>query len=290
MIAIIKDLTKIKLVYFVLICEVAGYFLGFEYEHVFSILHFALSFFGLALVTMGSFALNEAQESDIDKLMERTSTRPIPSGALNVKQALAIAMVFMLVGLAMLYQVQPLAALLALLTILFYNLFYTKFWKMKWAFGAVPGALPGAMPVVIGYVCTSGRAFTPECIYLFLIMFLWQMPHFWSLAIRFKEDYNKGGVPVLPVKLGDTKTVYHMGLYVFVYVALALAAPWFVRPYYAYFILVVPFSLKVLWEFYQYAKTEGREGWLKFFLWVNFSMLAFLWAPVIDKWLYIYLI
>ena len=101
---------------------------------------------------------------------------------------------------------------LGLFTVALYNGLYTLYWKKKWAFGAVPGAIPGAMPVVIGYSANHANVFTPECLYLFLIMFLWQMPHFWSLAIRYKDDYKKGGFPVLPAVIGVPKTLFHIGL------------------------------------------------------------------------------
>lgn len=141
------------------------------------------------------------------------------------------------------------------------------------------------MPVVIGYSVNDSHLFSPDCIYLFLIMFLWQMPHFWSLALRYKEDYAKGGFPVLPARKGASVTLYQIGLYTFIYVALALASPLFLKGNMAYVFLVVPISLKVLWEFVKYFRSQDPAKWLPFFLWTNMSMLAYLGAPVLDKWL-----
>ncbi len=181
--------------------------------------------------------------------------------------------------------VQSRVAILGLWTVGFYNLLYTLYWKKRWAFGAVPGAIPGALPVVIGYSANSSLLLSPDCIYAFLIMFLWQMPHFWSLAIRFQDDYSKGGIPVLPTRIGTHATLYHIGLYVFAYVGLAIASPFFIQAYFFYLLVVLPLAFKVLWEFFKYFRQGGeRAGWLPFFLWTNFSVLIFLAGPVIDKW------
>ena len=145
-------------------------------------------------------------------------------------------------------------------------------------------AIPGAMPVLIGYFVTRDIAAVGiECVYLFLILFLWQMPHFWSLAIKYTEDYKKAGIPVLPAKLGKQRTFYHIGLYLFTYIAVAIGSPWFVDAHFFYIVLVFPFSVILLYEFFRFVQTSTH--WLRFFLWVNASLFAFLIAPVMDKWL-----
>lgn len=277
------------LVYFVLITSACGYFLSLAVETKFSWLHLLSTVLGIALITMGSFALNQWQEVAIDSKMQRTQGRPIPAGIISKSNAFIIASLLLLIGTPLLWWASPLSALLCWLTVVLYNGLYTMLWKPKWVFGAVPGAIPGAMPVVIGYAANTTDIFHKESLYLFLIMFLWQMPHFWSLAIRYQEDYKKGNIPVLPSVLGDYTTIFHMGLYLFLYVALALAAPLFVPVRYTYVILVVPFSIVVLWQFLKFAKTQGKTNWLAFFLWINFSMLAYLIAPVLDKWYFILL-
>ena len=120
-------------------------------------------------------------------------------------------------------------------------------------------------------------------------MFLWQMPHFWSLAVRYKDDYTKGGFPVLPARIGVERTLYHVGLYTFAYIGVAIAAPWFVNTHVLYLIVILPLALKVLWEFFAYYRAHGTRSWLPFFLWVNLSMLAFVCVPVFDKWLLYFL-
>jgi protoheme IX farnesyltransferase len=242
----------------------------------------------LYFFSAGSFAINQAQEWQIDRRMPRTTDRPIPSGRITVKQAWLIGITFIILGTVCGLFAGPLVVVFGLLTVIMYNVLYTLYWKKKWAFGAVPGALPGAMPVVIGYAATAPHLWQSELLYAFLIMFLWQMPHFWALAIRFKDDYEKGGIPVLPAKLGTTPTLFHMGLYVFAYVGLALVSPWFTTAHYLYVLAVVPFALKVLYEFLRYYNAGAEKRWLPFFLWTNFSVLVFLIAPVLDKWYRVY--
>jgi len=252
-------------------------------------MHPVLLMLGLYFISAGSFAINQAQEWRRDKVMPRTFYRPLPQGKIQPWQAYFLGFIFCLFGSFLLYVLSPLSAGLGLLTILLYNGAYTLFWKRKMAFGAVPGAIPGAMPVVIGYAANSTNIFSLECVYLFLIMFLWQMPHFWCLAIRFKDDYKKGGFPVLPVRVGVPRTLYFIGLYVFAYVALALASPLVVKTNFFYLLFVVPLGFKVLYEFIKYFQSEAQKGWLPFFLWTNLSVLIFLGVPVFDKWLFYYI-
>ncbi|MCB0366061.1 MAG: protoheme IX farnesyltransferase [Bdellovibrionaceae bacterium] len=277
------DLTKTGIVVFVLLSGLAGYFLSFPSGSVFSGIHLLVFMVGLYLISAGSFALNQAQEWERDSVMDRTKGRPIPAGKLKSWQAWTIGICFVGIGTGLLYSIEPLSAFLGLLTVLLYNGFYTLFWKRRWAFGAVPGAIPGAMPAVIGYSVHSVDLLEPGCIYLFLIMFLWQMPHFWCLAIRYREDYERGGFPVLASVLGTDKTLFHIGLYVLVYIGVALVSPWFIKTHILYLLLVVPFAFKVLWEFYLYYRQEAKGSWIRFFLWVNFSLLAFMGAPVFDR-------
>lgn len=280
----LTELFKPGIVFIVLVTGLAGYALSFEVEHNFSVWHLLGFLTGLGALSGGSFALNQAQEWGIDQRMPRTQFRPIPAGTVTVRTATVLGFSFVIFGLILLSNVSPLAMSLGGLTAILYNIFYTMMWKPNWVFAAVPGAIPGAMPVVIGYAANSGNIFTPECLYMFMIMFLWQMPHFWSLAIRFKEDYRKGGIPVLPAALGVDRALFHIGLYVFVYVALAMASPWFFDLKYTYLLLIVPFALKVLWEFVKYFRTNGEGRWFPFFMWVNGSLLVFMLVPVIQKW------
>lgn len=280
-------MTKTGIILFSVVSALAGYAVSYRTGQYFELLHPILLVIGLYLVAGGGFALNQAQEWKIDALMDRTRKRPIPSGLFTPFQGYAIGILMILGGLLVLGALGPLPAGLALLTLILYNGVYTLIWKRKMAFAAVPGAIPGAMPVVIGYSVNQPEIWRPDCVYLFLVLFLWQMPHFWALAIRFREDYRQGGIPVLPLRIGVDRSLYHMGLYVFTYVGVALMAPWFLKAHALYLLLVFPISMKVLYEFFKYFKVHEGRAWLPFFLWTNLSLLVYLAVPVMDKWLYL---
>lgn len=278
------ELVKSRIVKMVLITGAIGYALGFPFEQEFQFLHFIFFLIGLGSLSAGSLALNSVQEWRLDLKMERTANRPIPKGLISPKRAFAFSILLILFGTLVLYFVQPLTCLIGMLTVFSYNLIYTEILKRRSPFAAVPGAIPGAAPVLMGYSAINIHIFNPESIYTFLLMFLWQMPHFWALAIRYMSDYAKGGFPVLPVELGKQRTLYHMGLYLIPYIALAVMSPWFVEVGYGYYILVLPLAVISVYEFYKFLESKGEKNWVRFFVWINLSMLGFLMAPVIDRW------
>ena len=282
-------LTKSGIVFFALVSAGAGYTLALssKAEYVVSISAVPWPFLwllaGLYLVVSGSFALNQSYEWRLDCIMKRTQKRPVPRGKITALQAFDLGVTQVILGLLTLLALKPLTAGLALLAVLLYNFFYTVFWKKKWAFAAVPGALPGALPVMIGYSVPSSSIFSIESLYLFFILFLWQMPHFWSLALHYKKDYQSAGIPVLPLNLGLNKTFYYMGFYLLSYLGLALLSPLFFKMNVIYILILVPFCIKVFLEFIKFSK---KLKWKPFFIWLNFSVLLFLWAPVFDLWIY----
>jgi protoheme IX farnesyltransferase len=136
----------------------------------------------------------------------------------------------------------------------------------------------------MGYAAARGEIFTPGGIYLFLILFFWQMPHFWVLALRFQKDYAQGGFPTLPVAHGTGITVNHIVLWCLAYVGLAILGPLFLQVKAAYCIPTFLMSVKVLWELSKFVKEPEGKKWLHFFLWVNFSLIVYLGAAVVDIW------
>ncbi|MFP5518953.1 MAG: protoheme IX farnesyltransferase [Bdellovibrionia bacterium] len=284
-----SDLTKFGIVVFALLAGVAGYATGFQVENPFDWKHALEAMLGLYFLSSGSLALNQVQEWKLDQKMPRTSSRPIASGKIKPAAAAILAVGFLLAGQVTLFNVSEVAGYVGLASVILYNGLYTMYWKKKWVFAAVPGAIPGALPVTIGYAASNPNIFNSESIYLFLIMFLWQMPHFWALAIRYKDDYAAGGIPTLPAVVGIERTLYHIGLYTFAYIGIALASPWFVHTSWIYLLLVVPFSFKVLQEFFRFFKSKGEQRWFAFFMWTNVSMLVFIFVPLIDKWNFLFI-
>ncbi len=275
---------KIGIVRFVVISAIAGYFVAFDVEDTFSVTHFLLMTTGVFFISSGSLSLNQIQEAKEDAKMPRTKQRPVANGDLPIKSAWIISLSTIFVGSALLFIASPLSCYIGLLVIALYNGLYTMWWKKKWAFAAVPGAVPGALPCTIGYAALSPDIFSSASVYLFLIMFLWQMPHYWTLAIKLKDDYVLGGFPVLPVVVGKERTIYHTSFYVWAYVLLAIMSPFFVHYSIFYFWIVIPFAILVLGLFFFFVKSDNEKAWLPFFIVVNFSMLAFLFCPIFDKW------
>lgn len=283
------DLTKFGIVVFSVLTGLAGYATGFQIEHSFDWKIFLETLLGIYFLSSGSLALNQVQDWKLDQKMARTSKRPIASGKIKPAAGGILAVAFIFVGLQLLFNIEPVAGWVGLVCVVFYNGPYTLYLKKKWAYGAVPGAFPGALPVTIGYAAANPDIFNSESLYLFLIMFLWQMPHFWVLAIKYKDDYAAGGIPVLPVAKGLKETLFQINLYTLAYVGVAIAAPLFVHASWLYVLLTVPFVFKVLQEAYRYTKSNAQERFLAFFMWLNVSMLVFLVIPVIDKWNFLFI-
>ncbi len=289
MLKIYADLTKFGIVVFSVLSGLAGYATGFQIEHPFDWKIFLQVLLGIYFLSSGSLALNQVQDAKLDAKMPRTALRPIPSGKIKPAAALILSVLFLIVGLHLLFEVQSAAGWVGLVSAFLYNGPYTLYLKRKWAYAAVPGAFPGALPVTIGYAAANPDIFNSESIYLFLIMFLWQMPHFWVLAIRYKDDYAAGGIPTLPVAKGIDKTLYQIVMYTFAYVGVALSAPLFVHASWLFILLTIPLVFKIIQEMVRYYKSKGTERWLAFFMWLNVSMLIFILIPVIDKWNFLFI-
>lgn len=263
---------------------IAGYMAGFLIETPFDWTHFIKFIGGLYFLSSGSLALNQVQEYKLDQKMPRTATRPIASGKITPLAGGIFAVAFIVAGTHLLFEVSTLSAILGWFTIILYNGVYTYYWKPKWIYAAVPGAIPGALPISMGYAASNVTIWNSESLYLFAILFLWQMPHFWALALRFKDDYRSGDVPTLPAALGVEKTLYQMVLYTYVYVGLAIASPWFLQTGWFYLLIVIPISIFMLFETRRFYKAKGEKGWLRYFMWINISVLIYMFVPVLDKW------
>jgi protoheme IX farnesyltransferase len=159
---------------------------------------------GSGLVSSGSGALNHYAEQDLDKLMNRTKSRPIPSGLISSNNAFIFGIFLTLLGTIILYLwVNELTAILALSTAILYLFVYTPLKRLTWLNTSI-GAIPGAMPPLGGWVAATGQL-DPEAWILFAILFLWQHPHFYAIAFMCKEDYARANFQMLPVLEKDGK-------------------------------------------------------------------------------------
>lgn len=154
---------------------------------------------GTALVASGASAVNQVMERDTDRLMERTQHRPLPDGRMSAGEGLAIALAMTASGLGLLAAgTNAAATLVALATFLVYVFAYTPL-KRRSSLATVVGAVPGALPPLIGWAAVRGSVAGIEPWALFVIMFVWQLPHFLAIAWMYREDYARAGLPMLPV-------------------------------------------------------------------------------------------
>lgn len=174
--------------------------------------------FGLTVVTIlaGTLAAGSANafnmviESDLDKLMARTEKRPIVTGLISKTMATVFATVIGLLSLALFwFYTTPLAMWLALIAIAFYVLVYTMALKQRTSQNIVWGGAAGCMPVLIGWAAvTNSLSLTPWA--FFFVIFFWTPPHFWALAIKYKDDYAAAGTPMLPVVASKNRVLGEM--------------------------------------------------------------------------------
>ena len=154
-------------------------------------------FAGIYLISGSASALNQFQEKDFDVHMERTKNRPLPAKKIKPADALIISAVLGLSGLSIIFfTVSRLSFFLALFNFFWYNMAYTPL-KRKTGFAVMIGALTGAIPPVIGWTAAGGKLFDPEIIFIAFFMYMWQIPHFLLLLLKFGSDYEKAGLPSL---------------------------------------------------------------------------------------------
>jgi protoheme IX farnesyltransferase len=200
------ELTKARITMLIVLTAWCGYFFGAHRMGVSSwslgLIH---ALFGIALVSSGTAALNELLESEVDARMRRTALRPLPSGRMTRAHAAAVGLTLTLGGSVYLaIYTNLLTGTLVFLTSLVYLAAYTPLKKISPVCTFV-GAFPGAMPVVLGWTAARGRI-EPETLILFAIMFVWQFPHFLSIAWLYREDYAQGDIRMLPVVDSDGKS------------------------------------------------------------------------------------
>jgi heme o synthase len=225
-------LTKPRLNFLVLLTTAAAYSLGSGPDaRLIDLVHTLL---GTFLVAGGAAALNQVWERKTDLLMRRTQQRPIADGRLTVPQGTAFGVALTIVGAAQLaYFINPLSAIVALLTTASYIFFYTPL-KLRTSLSTIAGAVPGALPAVIGWAAAT-NTLSIEGWVLFGIVFMWQMPHFLAIAWIYRDEYARAGMPLLPVIEPDGRSTGRQAvLYTAALIPLSLmptgvglATPWY---------------------------------------------------------------
>jgi protoheme IX farnesyltransferase len=201
-------LTKARLTLSVVFSSLAGYLLAVPSPNALHILILSLGGYGLA---GASNAYNQIIERDIDALMVRTRNRPIPAGRMSVPYAFGIATTLLIIGLVLLYVLNPKTAMFGAISVFLYTCAYTPL-KTRTPLSVFVGAIPGAIPFMLGWVSASG-SFGIEPGILFMIQFFWQFPHFWAIGWLMHSDYSRAGINMLPTGKPDRATALQIILY-----------------------------------------------------------------------------
>ena len=195
-ISIYLELSKLNILSLVLVSTLLGYYIGAS--GIDSWLHLFLTLLGTSITASGSGALNHYLERDTDKYMMRTKNRPLPSGLIEPSEVLSFGTLMVLLGTTLLVsQINILTGFIALLTSFLYTMVYTPLKKISWLNTSI-GSIPGALPIIGGWTASTGTT-GPMAWILFGMMYLWQHPHFYSIAWMCREDYADAKLKMLPV-------------------------------------------------------------------------------------------
>ncbi|MDD9270486.1 heme o synthase [Paenibacillus sp. GCM10023248] len=232
---VLFETIKIGIIKSNLIAMIAGLSMALFVHHIpffDKIGNIMLALIGSALVIGAAGIFNNLYDRDIDRMMERTKNRPTVSGIIDIGSGLIIGCWIAIGGLVALYIASPLAAFVGFLGLFLYVVPYTMWTKRRTIYNTEVGSLSGAMPPLIGWAAISPDILHPHAIAIFLLMVIWQMPHFYAIGIRRMEEYRAANIPMLPVVKGIRRTYLQMNVYL---VALILSSFlfWSFNPYIA---------------------------------------------------------
>src|SRR2546423_3257477 len=241
-----------------------------------------LTCLGGALSAGGAGAINHYLDRDIDALMRRTADRPVPSGRVSPRAALTYGIALGVASFALLAAtVNVLSAALALAGLLGYVLVYTLWLKRSTPQNIVIGGAAGAVPPLVAWAATTGHL-SGNALYLFAIVFYWTPPHFWALSLLMKDDYERAGVPMLPVVRGERETRRQIVLYSLLLVPVTLLPV--VGQLFDGFYLLAALALGgvLMWLALQLSRRAERMAALRLYLF-SLAYLALLFgAMVLD--------
>ncbi|PAE23949.1 heme o synthase [Bacillus sp. 7894-2] len=180
-----------------------------------------LAFIGSSLVMGAAGAFNNLYDRDIDSIMKRTQSRPTVTGEITTKQVLWLASLMSVFGILALAFTTPLAGLLGFLGLFFYVVPYTMWSKRRTIYNTEIGSISGAMPPLIGWAAIHPDITHPAILGLFIITIIWQMPHFYAIAIRKHDEYKAANVPMLPVVKGVRRTYIQTNVYLVILIGIS---------------------------------------------------------------------
>jgi heme o synthase len=269
------EISKLKIMFPVSLTGFTGYFL---YDSHISVKIFLLSA-GVLLQAIAASVLNQIQEAGIDSKMERTHNRPIPAHRITPRQAFILFFIALVTGTVIVFTAGSLlAALIGLITILWYNGIYTYAKRIS-AFAVVPGAVTGALPPLIGWVAAGGGIWDKTIIFVEFLFFIGQVPHFWLLILKYGEEYEKAGLPSLTTVFSRSQ----INRITFTWVVVSAIAALFlchfeiIQTRIIVIILIIA-SLIMVWKFLDLLKTQpDKSGYKKLlFLFDSYFLLILL--------------
>lgn len=246
------ELTKPRITALVVATAAAGFLLG---AASFDFVLFANAMIGVALVASGTSAMNQVLERDVDALMVRTRSRPLPAGRIGTSSAAVVAGILAAAGIAWLWAaVNPITAGLALATFISYDFLYTPL-KRVHSLSTVIGAVPGALPILGGWTAATG-ALGAGGWALFAILFLWQLPHFLALAWLLRDDYRAAGLRMLSVGDFEGRQTRHQALlYALTLIPVSLLPSVLGLTGAVYFAVALALGVFFLWQAIRFARS-----------------------------------
>ncbi len=220
-----KNLIKLRLTLLVVFSASICFLIGEHYQESIHWVNWIKLVVGGFLVTSAANGFNEIIEKDLDKLMTRTSDRPLPSGRMTTGQALVLSLLMGISGTYLLGSLNLLTGVLSVFSIFLYAFLYTPL-KRKSPIAVFVGAIPGALPPLIGYVASHGQIDTIALV-LFGVQFVWQFPHFWAIAWVLDDDYKKAGFRLLPTTHRDRTSAIITLISTFILIPVSLLPTYF---------------------------------------------------------------
>ena len=275
-------LIKYKLSAAVTLSAITGYFI-FETKPGTDLLFL---FAGLFCLSGGAAALNQVTESRYDSLMQRTKERPIPGKKLSRKSALTLSMLFIITGLLFLYADGIVPMALGLLNLVLYNLVYTSLKRVS-PLALIPGSLVGALPPVIGFTAAGGLVPDDGILLFSAFMFLWQIPHFWLISIRYADDYKAAGFKLYKL----FRNTGNPRLLVFLWILLSTGiligfSLYEVLFHWPLYLFLIPLNLIFIFIFYLLLfRPENEQNTRSAFILINSFSVAIMLIFIINSFL-----
>ncbi len=280
---LLLELSKVKITFAVSLTTIAGYVLAKGKLDQ----GLLLPVLGIFLLACGSSALNHFQDANRDALMVRTRNRPIPSGRVSRNGALMVALLLVVVGSILLYMGSNFIGLqLGLLALIWYNGIYTPM-KRKTAFAVVPGSVIGAIPPVVGWVAGGGELFTLQTLLMAFFFFIWQVPHFWLLMLKYGDEYTEAGYPSITQLYDERQIRYLTFLWTAATAVAALMLPLFGLTVSVWISLTI--LLAVVWLLFTFSSllrsTVSAFNPFYYFMRINYFVLVMIISLAVDPFI-----